>query len=69
MERKNQVMELSKEMVGDGLKPSAEALARELSWREEDVHRCLNMLEKDGKVQTYPREVFGSRKRLVSIYR
>ena len=53
----------------EGRKPSVGALKDELSWMEQDIHRLLNALEKDGDIETYSRNVLGEKKRLVSIYR
>lgn len=69
MERKNQVLEKCQEIVEDGRKPSAEGISQELSWMEQDIHRLLNALEKEGKVETYTREVLGRKRRMVSVYR
>ena len=56
-------------MIGGGQKPSAAVLAEKLSWAEQDVHRCLNSLEKDGEVETYAKNILGRRMRLISVYR
>lgn len=69
MDRKNQVLEKSREIIDEGRKPTASGISQELSWAEEDVHRLLNALEKDGEVKTYSREILGGKKRLVSLYR
>ena len=53
----------------EGRKPSVSALNEELSWMEQDIHRLLNALEKDGEIETYTRNILGEKKRLVSIYR
>jgi predicted transcriptional regulator len=69
MDRKEQVLDAAEKMIGDGEKPSVRRISEELSWAEEDVHRCLNLLEKNGEVETYPRQVFGKRMRMVSLFR
>lgn len=69
MSRKQKVLETAEELIEDGRKPSAKAVSQELSWAEEDVHRCLNLLEKKGEVETYPREALGMKMRMVSVYR
>lgn len=69
MTRKQELLEKCREQVEDGTKPSVQKLSQQLSWIEEDVHRLLNALEKDGKIETYTREVFGKRRRFVSVYR
>jgi Mn-dependent DtxR family transcriptional regulator len=69
MSRKQKVLETAEKLIQQGKKPSAKAVSQELSWAEEDVHRCLNLLEKSGEVETYPREALGMRMRMVSVYR
>lgn len=69
MSRERKVLEKVREKVDGGAKPSAGAISQELDWREEDVHRCLNILEKNGEVETYTREVLGRKMRMVSVYR
>ncbi len=59
----------AEKLIEDGKKPSAALISQELSWAEEDVHRCLNLLEKDGKIQTYTKNALGKKMRMVSIYR
>jgi len=53
----------------EGRKPSVGALQEELSWMEQDIHRLLNALEKNGQIETYSRNILGEKKRLVSVYR
>jgi Mn-dependent DtxR family transcriptional regulator len=67
--REQQVLEKVREKVDEGGKPSAGAVSQELDWSEEDVHRCLNILEKKGEIETYTREVLGKKMRMVSVYR
>ncbi|MFB6116008.1 MAG: hypothetical protein ABEK10_00715 [Candidatus Nanosalina sp.] len=69
MTRKQKLLKKCREEVDDGNKVSVRKLSQELSWLEEDVHRLLNSLEKDGDIETYTKEVFGSRQRFVSVYR
>lgn len=69
MDRKNQVLEKCKEVIEEGRKPTAKGISQELSWAEEDIHRLLNILEKNDKVETYTRDVLGSKRRLVGLYR
>lgn len=58
-----------KAVIDGGDKPSAERLAEEMGWPESDVHRCLNILEKRGRVNTYSKEVIGSKMRMVALRR
>lgn len=69
MDRKQKILEKCEEIIEEGRKPSVGALNEELSWMEQDIHRLLNALEKDGEIETYTRNVLGQKKRLVSIYR
>lgn len=69
MSRKQKILEKCEEIIEEGRKPSVGSLHKELSWMEEDIHRLLNALEKDGEIETYTRNVLGQKKRLVSIYR
>jgi len=67
--RKQKVQEKAQEIVKQGQKPSARLLAKELEFAEPDIHRLLNALEKDGEVETYTKEVFGQKHRLVGVKR
>ena len=70
MNRKNQVRETARETIESGRKPSARLIAEKLGWSEADVHRCLNILEKEGKASTYRKEVMkGEKMRMVGLNR
>lgn len=69
MERAEKVMEKASELVGESQKPSATRLAQELEMPEQDVHRCLNHLERQKKVDTYTKEVLGRKHRMVGVKR
>lgn len=69
MERKRKVLEASKELIEEGEKISAAKVSQELGWSEEDVHRCLNALEKEGLVETRAKEVLGKKIRMIGVYR
>ena len=69
MSRKNQVLEQAEKFIEQGRKPSATSISQELSWTEEDVHRCLTLLEREGKIETYPLNGMGKRMRMVSVFR
>jgi len=62
-------LEKCEEIMEEGRKPSVGALQEELSWMEQDIHRLLNALEKNGQIETYSRNILGEKKRLVSVYR
>lgn len=53
----------------EGEKVSAKKLSQEMDWIEEDVHRCLNALEKEGLVETRAKEILGRKIRMVSVFR
>lgn len=67
--RAEKVKQKAREIVDQGRKPSALLLAEELEFTEPDVHRCLNSLEKKGEVETYSKEVFGRKHRMVGVKR
>jgi len=69
MKRKKQLLEKCSEIIEEGRKPTVKGLKQDLSWMEQDVHRILNALERDGEIETYTREVLGEKRRMVSIYR
>lgn len=69
MDRKKQVLDAAEQIIDQGNRPSARNISRELSWAEEDVHRCLNLLEKKGAVETYPKQALGTKMRMVSVFR
>lgn len=70
MERKNRVKETAREIIEGGQRPSASLIAQELGWPLHDIHRCLNVLEKDGDVSTYTKEVMKDGKmRMVGLNR
>lgn len=67
--RSEKVKEKAQEIIKEGNKPSARVLSDQLGFSEPDVHRCLNSLEKKGEIQTYTKEVFGQKHRLVGVKR
>ncbi|MFQ3307887.1 MAG: DNA-binding IclR family transcriptional regulator [Candidatus Nanohaloarchaea archaeon] len=69
MSRQEELHEKIREVVDEGNKPSAAHLSRELGWPQNDVHRCLNILERDGKVFTYTKEALGTQMRLAGVKR
>jgi DNA-binding IclR family transcriptional regulator len=69
MERAERVLDAARSMVKDGQKPSAERIAAESGIPEQDVHRCLNHLERLGEVRTYTKEMLGSKLRMVGVNR
>ncbi|MFB6292282.1 MAG: hypothetical protein ABEI58_02705 [Candidatus Nanohaloarchaea archaeon] len=69
MERAEKVKEKARELIESGRKPSALGVAQELEYTEDDVHRCLNSLERQGEVETYTRDVFGRKHRMIGVKR
>ncbi len=69
MQRASEVREKARELVENGGRPSALKLSQELGFTESDIHRCLNFLERQGEVETYTREVFGRKHRMVGVKR
>ncbi|MFB6191292.1 MAG: helix-turn-helix domain-containing protein [Candidatus Nanohaloarchaea archaeon] len=69
MDRADRVRKKAEELVSDGKKPSAARLSRELGIHDSDVHRLLNFLEQEGEIETYTRELFGRKHRMVGVRR
>ncbi len=69
MKRASRVRDEALDIIEEGNRPSAEAIARRVEMSSADVHRCLNFLEKKGKVETYRKEVMGVEHRLVGVNR
>ncbi|MFB6208767.1 MAG: helix-turn-helix domain-containing protein [Candidatus Nanohaloarchaea archaeon] len=67
--RKEEILERSRQMIEEGEKPSVETLARELEYHPASVHRLLNALEKEDRVETYAREILGEKVRMVAVKR
>ncbi|PSH01246.1 MAG: hypothetical protein BRC26_04000 [Nanohaloarchaea archaeon QH_8_44_6] len=67
--RKQKVLETAQEIIQDGRKPSVEMISSELGFDPGSVHRCLNALEKEKEVETYSKEVFGNKMRMVGVKR
>ncbi|MFB6217494.1 MAG: helix-turn-helix domain-containing protein [Candidatus Aenigmatarchaeota archaeon] len=67
--RKQRVHETAKKIIREGRRPSADAIAEQLDYSLPDTHRCLNILEKEGLVETYRKNVLGSDYRMVSVER
>lgn len=69
MDRADEVMEELRKMIEKREKPSARKLSTSLEMPEPDVHRCLNVLERDNRVKTHTQEMFGKRHRIVAVKR
>lgn len=69
MDRARKVKKEAKNLINDGQKPSVTTVAERLGYTEDDVHRCLNLLERQGEVQTYTKEVLGMKHRMIGVNR
>jgi len=69
MTRPEKLLEKTKEIISNGEKASAKKLSQELDWMEQDTHRCLNILERKGKIRTDSKEFMGRKIRMVQVYR
>lgn len=69
MNRHKKVLEKAEYIISQGRKPSAAVISEELGWPENDVHRCLNSLEKKNKVETYSKAFNGRKHRLIGVKR
>ncbi|MFO7793552.1 MAG: hypothetical protein R6V35_01090 [Candidatus Nanohaloarchaea archaeon] len=67
--RPEKLKEKAEEIIEEGKKPSVQLLSEELDWTEEDVHSCLNTLEKRGEIETYVKKPFNRKIRFVSVKR
>lgn len=65
--RKDEIYHSSMQILKEGRKPSVSQLSEETGFPVQDVHRCLNVLEKEGRIKTYSREVLGRKLRMVSV--
>ena len=69
MQRPKELKKEVEKLIEGGERPSVELLAENLGWIKEDVHSCLNTLEKSGEVETYVKEIWGRKIRLVALKR
>jgi predicted ArsR family transcriptional regulator len=69
MQRAEKVKETAKKIIDQGQKPSASAIAQELEYSVDDVHRCLNFLENNDEIETYTKEVVGIKQRMIGVKR
>lgn len=69
MKRKQKVLDVLEMEIEGGNKPSAKAVAKNLGWALQDVHRCLNILEKENEVFSYRKEFLGNQRRMIGIKR
>lgn len=69
MQRPEELRKQIEKVIEQGDRPSVELLAENLGWIKEDVHSCLNTLEKRGEVKTYVKEIWGRKIRLVALKR
>lgn len=69
MTRPEKLLDKTREIISKGEKASARKLSDELNWMEQDVHRCLNILEKQNKVKTNSKSFMGKKIRIIQVYR
>ena len=69
MKRPEKVLEKTKEIISEGEKASAKKISQEMNWMEQDIHRCLNILEKKGKIKTDSKKLMGKKMRIIEVYR
>jgi|GEM_PF-562692 len=69
MDRPEKVLEKTKEIISEGEKASAKKISQEMNWMEQDIHRCLNILEKNEKIKTDSKNFLGKKMRIVQVYR
>jgi hypothetical protein len=69
MKRAENVKNQAKQLIENGSKPSATRIAQETGYTIQDIHRCLNYLESNNEVQTYTKEIFGTKHRMVGVNR
>jgi len=67
--REEEVLQVLNKTISSGSKPTAQSVARELGWKKQDVHRCLNILEKKGEIVSYSKNVLGFEKRMIGVKR
>lgn len=67
MKRKQKVVEKTEQLIEEGGKPSTQLLSQELGMHPGDIHRCLNILEKEGEIRTYSREFNGRKIRFIKL--
>lgn len=65
--RKEEIYNGAVKILKEGRNPSAQELSRYSDFPIQDVHRCLNALEKEGRLRTYPKKVIGRKIRIVSF--
>jgi DNA-binding IclR family transcriptional regulator len=67
--RKQKVLEAATQIIEDGEKPSARKISQKLGYPDQDVHRCLNTLERQGKLKSYKKTFEDNNYRFISLYR
>lgn len=69
MERAGNVKEAIEGMIDEGEKPCALKIAEKLDYTVDDVHRCLNYLERENDIESYTRSLGERNYRFVSLFR
>ena len=69
MRRAEEVKKSLSKIIEEGGKPTARTIAQELDYSVQDVHRCLNYLEKKREIRSYNKEFSNQQYRFVSLFR
>lgn len=69
MKRAEKIKAKAEEIINQGNKPSANTISKELEIPSSDVHRCLNHLEKQKEIETYKKQILGTKHRMISVKR
>lgn len=69
MGREEKLKKVISEQIEQKRRPSVQLLSEELGWPVQDVHSIVNSLEKKKEVESYSREVFDRKIRMVSLKR
>lgn len=69
MRRAEEVKKSVNRIIEEGGKPTAHTIAQQLDYSIEDIHRCLNYLEKNREIKSYNKNFGNQKYRFVSIFR
>lgn len=69
MDREKELKEVLSEQIEQKRRPSARLLSEELGWPVQDVHSVVNSLEKKKEVESYSKEIFDKKVRMISLKR
>jgi DNA-binding MarR family transcriptional regulator len=69
MDREKELKEVLSEQIEQKRRPSVRLLSEELGWPVQDVHSVVNSLEKKKEVESYSKEIFDKKVRMISLKR